>query len=222
ISWMGNDCITLTWSNSDIYTLLANFKLFKNICSIPFIKKYADLQSFVQNYLRKKGFEIPSQISLSNAAKLLGISIENLELHRAVDDSALAAEILRKTFNRRQLLSHVIDTENSDYFARLLFKPYYISNINSPLINKNDLRFRCAACNRFGRQTTPWKFKNRTFKAKFYCKRCDSHFYGNIAFKKLFDRVVTAKHYSTPILPQNDNSSVSGATKPAHSKKVIK
>lgn len=214
VEWMGEDCLTLTWSNSDIYTLLTNFKLFKNTISIPLIKKYADLQAFVQNHLRKNGFQISSQISLSNAAKLLNISTEDVELHRAVDDSALAAEILRKTFNKKQLMSYVIDTENSDYFARLMFKPYYISNINNPMINKNNLRFRCSTCNRFGRQVTSWKFKNRSFKAKFYCKRCDCSFYGNLAFKRLFDKVVMVKHFNTPILPQGDISNTSVTAEP--------
>ena len=48
-AWVGNGAVTMTWSNSDLYTIIANEE---NLLSGQRFKieKYLDLQKFIQNY----------------------------------------------------------------------------------------------------------------------------------------------------------------------------
>ncbi len=197
--WAGKDAITLTWSNSDLYVLLENFRLRKGISTIPIISKYIDLQKYTQNEMRLKGSNITSQISVSNAAVSLGISIDGLELHRALDDSLLCAEILRKVYCKKRLLEYVIDTTDPDYYKRLTFKAYIIKDINNPYVNKKKMEFTCDKCNENAVRMTPWAFKGQSFRAEFLCPKCSNRFVGRVSFKKFYDKVVV-KHNTAPIV----------------------
>lgn len=197
--WAGNDSITLTWSNSDLYVLLENFKLRCDMKCIPFIGKYADLQKYVQSEMIRYGSEITSQISVSNAALALGLSVDGIGLHRALDDSLLCADILRKVYNAERLESFVADTKSPDYYKRLTFKSFYIRDINSPYINRKLLDFKCEVCGVNAVRLSSWSFKGQSFRAEFICRECDNRFIGRISFKKLYDRVVV-KRNSVPII----------------------
>lgn len=196
--WAGKDAITLTWSNSDLYVLLENcrFRLFEN--KIPFIGDYIDLQKYAQNEMIARGHDITSQISVANAALLLGIPIDGIGLHRALDDSLLCADILRKVFNEKNLLEYKVDTTAADYYTRLTFKAYVIKDINSPLINRKKLEFSCEKCQADAVRITPWVFKGQCFRAEFVCKNCGNKFIGRVSFKKYYDKVVV-KRNTAPI-----------------------
>ena len=92
--WCGEDFILLTWSNSDIYALLENCRLFAD-CGMLKIDKYVDFQKYVQCELQLRGKEITNQISLLNAAIEFNLSTENFAFHRALDDSKVCAEIFK-------------------------------------------------------------------------------------------------------------------------------
>ena len=65
---VGDDTITLTWSNSDLYAITENCENFlPEGASFP-IGNYVDLQGFVQQYLKEKGVELTGQISLAKRA----------------------------------------------------------------------------------------------------------------------------------------------------------
>ncbi|MBO5726691.1 MAG: exonuclease domain-containing protein, partial [Clostridia bacterium] len=83
--WVGDDFVTLTWSNSDLYAIISNVKFLLSDGLQFKTGNYVDLQSFVQNELRLSGHEINNQISLSSAAEMLGISTDMFELHTALD-----------------------------------------------------------------------------------------------------------------------------------------
>ena len=195
--WAGNDAITMTWSNSDLYVLLENFRLRRRINTVPIIGKYIDLQKYVQNEMIKRGSNITSQVSVSNMAIMLGIPIDGIGLHRALDDSLLCAEMLRKVYNKERLLTYMIDTSVPDYYARLTFKAYIIRDLNSPLVNKKKMEFKCEKCGKDAKRMTPWSFKGHYFKAEFSCA-CGNKFIGRVAFKKYYDKVVV-KHNTVPI-----------------------
>ena len=93
--WAGEDTITLTWSNSDLHTLYHNCVDFIGDYKAAKIGRYVDLQKYFQYELSLAGKNQKNQISLANAAILFDISFENESLHRAVDDSYIAAAILR-------------------------------------------------------------------------------------------------------------------------------
>ena len=100
-AWVGDNTVTMTWSNSDIFAIIENEELLLNNSNHFKIEKYLDLQKFTQGEIRKLGTELKNQISLGDAAELLGVSSQGLDLHTAKDDSMLAAEILKKTYNNR-------------------------------------------------------------------------------------------------------------------------
>lgn len=198
--WAGDNAVTLTWSNSDLYVLLENFRLRNNSNNIPFIKKFIDLQKFVQNEMILMGNNITSQISVANAAISLGISIDGLGLHRALDDSLLCAEILRKVYNPDRLMSYLVDTTENNYYDRLTFKAYIIKDINSPFINRKKLEFNCDTCGAVANRISNWTFKGQSFRAQFKCSECANQFLGRVSFKRYYDKVVVKRN--TAPIPQ--------------------
>ncbi len=72
--WVGTDFITLTWSNSDLFSIAENEKYILNGVKFK-IEKYLDLQKYIQNEMIKMGFECKSQISLESAADILKVKI---------------------------------------------------------------------------------------------------------------------------------------------------
>ncbi len=196
--WAGDSAITMTWSNSDLYVLLENFRLRRKINTVPIISKYIDLQKYVQNEMIAMGRKITSQVSVANAAIMLGLSIDGIGLHRALDDSLLCAEMLRKVYDKKRLLSYMIDTAAPDYYARLTFKAYIIRDLNNPLVNKKKMEFKCEKCGADAKRVIPWSFKGHYFKSEFVCPKCQHKFIGRVAFKKYYDKVVV-KHNTVPI-----------------------
>ncbi len=198
--WAGNDAVTLTWSNSDLYVLLENFRLRFGVDNIPFIGKYIDLQKYAQSEMILKGSKITSQVSVANAAIMLSIPIDGIGLHRALDDSLLCAEILRKVYCPKRMMQFVVDTSHPDYYKKLTFKAYIIKDINSPLINKSKLEFACEKCGGEANRMTPWGFKGQSFRSELTCKKCGYKFVGRVTFKKYFDKVVV-KRNTAPLTP---------------------
>lgn len=192
--WAGRDTITLTWSNSDIYTLFYNCNDFLNLNYIPGITYYSDAQKIVQNYLIFKGHTIKSQISLENAANLMNVSTENIKFHRAIDDSKLTAKLFVEAVKYINLKNFIVNTRNKEYFKKISFKPYYISNIKSKYVKKSKMNFTCSVCNKKAKRISDWQFKNNAFCAEFYCKNCNNKFIGNVSFKKQFDKVNIKKY----------------------------
>ena len=108
--WVGNDTVTMTWSNSDLYSIIENEK--NLLDGVKFkLEKYLDLQSFVQNELRLKGADITSQISLSTAAEMLSVTTDGLDFHTAKDDSLVCAMLLKKCYNKQRFEALIKDTK---------------------------------------------------------------------------------------------------------------
>ena len=81
------------------------------------------------------------------------------------------------------------DATSPDFYARLKFKPYAISNINDSNINKKELEFECPQCNGKTKRLTKWRYRNRWFVADFECKKCHFKFNGRVMFKKTYDEL---------------------------------
>lgn len=201
-----SDAITFTWSNSDLYAMLDNLSLFLGINRIPFIEKYVDLQKYVHAQLKLNGFKSNNQLSLMNAAEMYGLPVEQFELHRAKDDSRVCAELFKESFNPAWLENFIEDTSQQDYYERLTFKPYIISDIKSPLINKSQLKVKCDTCGRFARRKSKWIFKNRSFYAFFSCSRCKKDFVAFLSFKKHYDHVARKLAIRPVVKTQNSNT----------------
>lgn len=113
--WAGNDCLTLSWSNTDLYVLLDNMRYFLDIPSVPCIKKYADLQKIVQSVMNITG----NQISLSAAAELMNLDITKYCTHRAVGDCMICADMMKVLGNKCRPDKFSVITDKK-YFASMI------------------------------------------------------------------------------------------------------
>ncbi len=191
--WASGETITMTWSTSDLYTILQNEKcLLKNL-KFRF-DKYLDLQKYIEGELRLLGHECNSQISLLHAAELLNVTTEKFDLHTAKDDSLLSAALLKGHYSKERFMSLVRDTNNPEFYDRLCFKPYYISNIDDKRIDKSELSFICPQCKAALKQKGKWRFKNRNFTAELSCESCKKKYIGRASFRKCYDKIVIKKH----------------------------
>ncbi len=187
------DYLMMTWSTSDLYTLIDNSKfVFPKGVKFRF-GKYMDLQSFVQNQMRELGFEIKSQISLLHAAEMLKISAEGFDLHTAKDDSLLSVALLKRFYAPEKIIPYIKDTSRPEFFERLTFKSYTLTNIHDDLIKPADLIFNCENCKKTAKCLTAFKYRNGWFSANFRCVECKKTFIGRVSFKKTYDNLIVKK-----------------------------
>ena len=71
----------------------------------------------------------------------------------------------------------------------MLFKNFFITDIASPEIDREQLKFFCEQCGNQAKRVKRWKLHNKNFNADFYCKSCDTRFTGRVSFKKRYDGV---------------------------------
>lgn len=202
-NWLGDDTVTITWSNSDLYTIAENEKyLLKNLKFK--IDKYLDLQKFIQGELRLLGHELNFQISLANAAEILGITTDGYDLHTAKDDSLLCAALLKKHYNAPAFEGLIKDTSDPEFYNRMYFKSYYISDINDRLIDKEALKFHCENCSNEMTRQSKWRYRNNWFSANFICKSCNKKHVCRVSFKKTYDNLIVKRRILEPKLPENN------------------
>lgn len=195
-------CAILSWGETDLRVLIENYKYFCGISCIPFMQQYADLQAYVQKYLRRSSAQ---QLGLSAAAQMLNVNLEGIDLHRALADSILSACCLREIFYKLDFRPF-LRTCNNEFYDRLSFKSYFISDINSPLIDKSLLKCVCSSCGAPMEQLTQWDFKSQAFRALFYCKHCDKKFRYSVRYKKSYDHV-TAKQKLNELTEEKQDES---------------
>ena len=184
--WIGNDdTVIVTWGDSDIRVLLDNFKYLNGIKIVPFLKKYCDLQKSFQKHSKSSRGH---QIGLLNAAEMVGIDPEMYIHHRALGDSMLTADILKKVYELGIVESDIADC-NEEFYSRLLYKAKVIRNIDNPLVDKKRLNHTCESCGGACEQLSNWKFHCQFFRANFYCENCDLTYSVGVRFKRLYDQV---------------------------------
>ncbi len=205
--WVGNDTVTMTWSDSDLYTIKENEEHLLSDGRSFAIEKYLDLQKFVQGELRLNGYNDKNQISLSAAAELLGVTTDGLYLHTAKDDSLLSVALLKKCYNKERFTALIRNTADPEFYKRMRFKPYNIADIESEFIDPAELEFCCSACGEKANRTTKWKYRNRWFSAKFLCENCGKPLIARISFKKTYDDLKVSKKIKViiPKTEKNDN-----------------
>lgn len=185
--------VTMTWSNTDIYTIVDNQKtLLKGETEFKF-KNYLDLQKLVQGEMRERGHDTKNQISLEAAAVLFGVDTIEYELHTALDDSLICAKLLKVCYNEKHFNALLRNTENPDFYKRIEFKSSPITDINDKRIDKQSLVFACPKCSSDTAIMGKWKYRNRWFSARFKCKKCSHKFMARVFFKETFDKIVVKK-----------------------------
>lgn len=195
--WVGTEENTfLTWGDGDIRTLIKNCVYFLEQDTLPFVCNYADLQKYCQSFTDVAGSG--QQLGLSAAAEKLGIDPDAFPHHRALDDSRLTVACFRRVF----------DSDKLKKYARLRFKPYFISDMKSHLIDRRVFYCLCDVCGGKVRQEKKWKHVNHSFRADFFCKACNRHFRVSVRCKQLYDRVDVKKTYSDIVADTEEKKSV--------------
>ena len=183
--------IIMSWGDMDIRVLIDNCKYFyNNDPHIPFVKYYVDLQAY---FMQQKDLAKGNQISLSNAAELVELDLNEFSLHRALDDSELSALCFVKVFDKDDLKSNIVVCDD-EYYEKLLFKPFVVSDINDKLVDKTQFCCKCVSCGEMADQLTDWRFSNSSFHAMFKCRDCNIKYRVNVQFKKTYSQLNIKKN----------------------------
>ena len=197
--WIGGeDAVFLTWSTTDLLVLMENCRYFFGSDRIPFLDRYADLQKYCQ--LRIEA-DTSQQMGLSKACERLGISEEDMALHRALDDSVLTGQVLQKVYDPVSFAEQMAVVDDA-FYDRITFKNVILSDIDSPLIKRSELQFHCEDCGRNLKRVGDWKFRNRAFHADFVCRSCGREYTGRAQFKLRYEGVEVKRRLSERVKPK--------------------
>ncbi len=176
--FLGND-ILMTWGTCDILAIMENTNYYEKNDRIDFISQYCDLQVYCAEVLGV--YNVGRQLGLAPAAELIGINPTDYVAHRALQDSMLSMRIFKTLYYPDKLPKYLETAEHLHY--RLTFKPYYITDINNPRVNKSEFNFNCGTC---GTPLVPleeWTARNRGFTNILMCPQCNLKMTGKVKFK---------------------------------------
>lgn len=183
------DTVFLSWSNSDLYTLVDNYKRFKNTADIDFMKKYADAQSYCMQFINGHS---GNQISLTNCAEKFEIDIDTTTLHRALEDCFVTAYCLKKVFDKKSFEKYISDCDIS-FFERLVFKPYFLKDKDRDKLDLQNIRLTCPFCSGAVKPVNDYDFYNNTFKNAGICTECGKKLWIFVRAKQTYDKIVISQ-----------------------------
>lgn len=187
--------IILTWGTTDILTMMSNCEYFFHQERPEFLHYYIDLQAYCQSVLSLTN--PGKQLGLSFVAELLNIEYDKSEMHRALADSELSVKCFQKLFDEDKV-KRFTQTVNDEFYRKISFKNHYITDIRSPLVDKNELYVLCDKCGKKMRVQSQWKAKNRGFRANVICPDCKIPSNATVRFKLKFDGL-EIKRFVCPI-----------------------
>lgn len=91
----------------------------------------------------------------------------------------------------------------------MTFRTTFITDIENPLIDKSLWTFTCPECHTAVKQVSDWVVKNRSFRAKFVCEKCNKEFIARVICKLRYEGVTVNKKLTIPRPPEakeNDNN----------------
>lgn len=199
--WIGaTPAVLLTWSTTDLLVLLENCRFFLGDERIPFMEAFCDLQAYCQ---QRMGTGNAQQLGLSKAAALLGVSEDGLDLHRALDDSVLAARVLCRVYEAEAFRA-CVRAADGEFYRRLTFKTVTIGDARDPRIPPDSLQFRCEDCGRFLRREKEWKFRSRALWADFVCGECGREYTARVQCRLKYEGLDIRRRLSDRIRPQEE------------------
>ncbi len=214
--------VLMTWSTSDLTTLQENLNYYKKNNRITFMKKYVDLQAYCQSMLG--GQNITHQLGLLAAAEMLELDVDDIPHHRAIGDSIVSAECLKKLYDAEKLKAFIQDSTTDEFYQRLNFHNTCIVDINSPLIDKNEMVFDCLQCGKRLEQTADWWLHTKCFVSRFTCSACNEKYIGRIQFKLRYEGMKVTKKIrpETPEDMKKAEQDKNKQSKSEHTKKAVK
>ncbi len=173
------DDILMTWGTCDILAIMENNEYYNKIDDIGFIGKYVDIQRYCAEILGI--YNAGQQLGLLPAAQQVGIDLTDVVWHRAFQDAVMSMNIFSKLYDKKRIESFI--ETGSELHYRLTFKPYYLTDINHPLVNKGEFNFVCDKCGSPMRVEEEWTLRNRGFVATLFCDNCSRKMTGKVRFK---------------------------------------
>lgn len=177
------EAVLLTWSTTDLLVFMENCRYYYGEEHIPFLSHYLDLQAYAQ---ARMGLGTAQQVGLAKFADLLGMESDSLELHHAIDDSVLSAHILRRVYDKASF-AEAVQPMDEEFYRRITFKPSFVCELDDPLVDRKDFRFRCQACGKPLKEKGNWRFFHRQFQAQLQCPACDKKYIGRVQIRRLYD-----------------------------------
>ena len=187
--FLGNS-VMMNWGTSDFLALMENHQYYWGTDRLDYIEGYVNLQSFCE---RRVYYERGKQMGLSTAAQLLGIDVQGMEHHRALDDSLLALACFRRLYDEEELKPFFEDASKDQFYDKMRFKTTILCDLSNPLLKDADMSFECPACGAEAKRNGEWEFKNKSYRADFRCPCCGGEFKGRIQFKLKYEGVVVKK-----------------------------
>lgn len=184
------DLTLMTWGTSDILVLMENNEYYYGERRLNFIKKFIDLQRYCEHKLE---YINGPQLGLVTATQLLDIDTNQRGQHRALNDSILSFECLKRLFDKDELEDFVQDSDCDEFYDRIGFKTAIIRDLNNPLIDRSDMEFECDVCGTKAKKISTWSFRNKSYRAKFECPNCGHSFIGRIQFKLKYEGLIAKK-----------------------------
>lgn len=191
--------IILTWGTTDILTMMSNCEYFFHQERPEFLNYYIDLQDYCQTALSMSN--PGKQLGLSYVAGLLNIEYDENEMHRALADSELSAKCFKALFDEESV-ARFLQKADDEFYRKITFKNHYITDLNSPLIDKKELYALCDKCGEKMQVKSRWQGKNRGFRADVLCPKCKIPSQATIRFKLKFDGM-EIKRFVCPIEDKN-------------------
>ncbi len=197
-------CVLMTWSKTDIDSLLSNLRFHRRLNIIPFMKQYVDLQRYCHDMLGLSG---KNALGLQTAADLLGIDTEDIPHHRALGDSMITALCLRRLYHKAALESYIENCEKP-FYDELTFRAFSVESLDSEYSDLSSVFFNCPECGARCRRKNKWKEKFKGFGAPFVCPVCDFSFTGRVTIKRKYNNTLLSKKVIRYSFHQNESSAV--------------
>lgn len=185
------DGVLMTWSDSDLHALIENYSYYTGRTRLPFLSRYCNLQSYCEDCLDLH--DSSCQLGLGACAEMAGVDFSEDDQHRALADVYLTLECMKAFYGKYPLKPYIKDAVCDEFYDRLLFKNHFVTDINSPDVDKSVMFFDCEECGKPLVQLSKWRLHNKSFTAEFSCKYCRKKFNGRVSFKKKFDEVSVKK-----------------------------
>lgn len=199
--FLGKDTL-MTWGTCDILAIMENTEYYDKNNRIDYINSYCDLQYYCADVLGV--YNAGQQLGLAPAAEMLGIDTSEMVQHRALQDSMLSMAIFKHLYQPEKFSEHIETSAALHY--RLTFKAYYLTDINDPLVNKDEFKFTCDKCGNKMRSLTPWILRNKTFTSTLFCGKCKQKMTGKVKFKINYNGMSIKKKLVPYAEPSNNKN----------------
>lgn len=188
-AFIGNSTL-VTWSNTDLHALIDNCELHFLDENLPFVSSFCDLQKYCEYSLGVSSTK--RMLGLSSCAQILGFVEGENQSHRAHEDALLSLKCLKALYNKRHF-EEFIEKCDEEFYKKLRFKSKYITNLNNPELDHEQLFFDCPECNVRCVRKSKWSKKNNSLIAYFVCPECKENFKGRVQAKVKYEGVVISK-----------------------------